>query len=122
MTPGSRSPHRVPIMKPPAGVRPMLVSIDRPSRTAAMLAPFPRCAMTTRPRRAEARDDVFVRKPVEAEPMPAGLGQLARQRKALRHLGQTAVKGRVEAHHLRQRRIARGYRLDTREITGHVQR
>src|SRR5947199_71469 len=32
-------------MKPPVGVNPIVVSTGRPSRTAAMLAPLPRCAM-----------------------------------------------------------------------------
>ena len=50
-TPGSRSPVRVPIIKPPVGVKPIVVSTPTPSRTAAMLAPLPRWAMTTRPRR-----------------------------------------------------------------------
>src|SRR5439155_1465836 len=54
-TPGSRSPGRVPIMRPPVGVSPIVVSTARPSRTAAMLAPLPRCPMTRRPRRAGQR-------------------------------------------------------------------
>ena len=51
MTPGSRSPERVPIMNPPAGVRPIVVSMETPSLTAHIEAPFPRCATTTRPGR-----------------------------------------------------------------------
>ena len=39
----------VPIGNPEAGVKPMLVSMLLPSRTAAMLAPLPRCARITRP-------------------------------------------------------------------------
>ena len=35
------------IMKPPVGVKPIVVSTDAPC-TAAMLAPFPRCAITMR--------------------------------------------------------------------------
>lgn len=35
-------------MTPPLGVKPMLVSIDRPAFSAVMLAPLPRWAMTRR--------------------------------------------------------------------------
>jgi hypothetical protein len=48
-TPGSRSPDRVAIMTPDAGVNPIVVSTGRPPATAARLAPAPRCASTTRP-------------------------------------------------------------------------
>lgn len=36
------APERVPIMKPSSGVRPMVVSITRPSLTAAMEEPLPK--------------------------------------------------------------------------------
>jgi len=49
-TPGSISPGRVPITIPPSGVRPMLVSTTSSPDTAAMLAPFPRCAKMIFPR------------------------------------------------------------------------
>ena len=42
ITPGSRSPERVLIAIPPAGVIPMLVSIEMPSRRATRLAPLPK--------------------------------------------------------------------------------
>ncbi len=35
--------------RPAVGVKPIVVSMPVPSRTAAMLAPLPRCAITTRP-------------------------------------------------------------------------
>jgi len=41
--PGSRSPARLLITTPPAGVSPMLVSTQRPSIKAARLAPPPKC-------------------------------------------------------------------------------
>ena len=44
---GSTSPERVPITKPSKGVRPMLVSMDLPLRTAVMEAPLPKWAMTS---------------------------------------------------------------------------
>jgi len=47
--PGSKSPGLVPIISPPAGVKPMVVSMLFPSKTAARLAPLPRCASITRP-------------------------------------------------------------------------
>ena len=42
-SPGSRSPERVAMGTPPAGVKPMVVSTGRPSRTATRLDPEPRC-------------------------------------------------------------------------------
>ena len=72
-TPGSRSPERVPIMSPPVGREThRRVARRRPPRTAAMLAPLPRCAMITRPsalRRgngAQRLHDVLVGQPVKA--------------------------------------------------------
>ena len=49
-SPGSMSPVRVLIVSPAAGVNAIVVSMLLPPRTAAMLAPFPRCARITRPR------------------------------------------------------------------------
>jgi len=48
-SPGSRSPERLLITNPDAGVKPMLVSMLLPSCTAAKLAPLPRWARITRP-------------------------------------------------------------------------
>src|SRR5450759_799028 len=59
-SPGSTSPARVPITSPDAGVKPMLVSMLFPSRTAARLAPLPRCARITRPRAGPARGRVIL--------------------------------------------------------------
>ena len=47
--PDRRSPERVLITNPAVGVKPMLVSMLLPSRTAARLAPLPRWARITRP-------------------------------------------------------------------------
>ena len=47
--PGSRSPVRVLITNPAVGVKPMLVSMLLPLRTAARLAPLPRWARITHP-------------------------------------------------------------------------
>ncbi|COZ43969.1 Uncharacterised protein [Mycobacterium tuberculosis] len=44
MTPGSRSPLRVPITKPSSGVRPIDVSTGRPRAIAEAEAPLPRCS------------------------------------------------------------------------------
>jgi uncharacterized circularly permuted ATP-grasp superfamily protein len=41
-------------ISPPLGVRPMLVSIETPSRTAVMLAPLPRWAISSRAGRSVA--------------------------------------------------------------------
>ena len=43
ISPGSRSPGRVPITRPSSGVNPMEVSIGRPPAIAEADAPFPRC-------------------------------------------------------------------------------
>ena len=48
------SPVRVPMTRPEAGVKPIVVSTGRPPWTAARLDPAPRCASTTRPRAAAA--------------------------------------------------------------------
>ena len=40
-TDGSREPERVPIIKPPSGVRPMVVSTTLPFITAVMEEPLP---------------------------------------------------------------------------------
>ncbi len=45
---GSRSPERVPMTRPSAGVSPMLVSTTRPPWMAAMLQPLPRWHVTIR--------------------------------------------------------------------------
>ena len=45
ITPGSTSPDRVPIIRPSSGVRPILVSMDFPPSSAAMLTPLPRWHM-----------------------------------------------------------------------------
>ena len=42
---GSIFPERVPITRPSSGVMPIVVSIEWPSFTAAMLEPFPKCTV-----------------------------------------------------------------------------
>ena len=46
--PGSRLPERVAMTRPSSGVKPMVVSTERPSLTAASEAPAPRWQVTTR--------------------------------------------------------------------------
>ena len=43
---GSMSPLRVPMMRPSKGVKPMLVSTDKPFLTAVTDAPLPKWAIT----------------------------------------------------------------------------
>jgi hypothetical protein len=43
---------------PPVGVRPIVVSIERPSETATRLAPLPRCAMMMRDGRPSPSTDI----------------------------------------------------------------
>ena len=46
--PGSIEPLRVPIIRPSSGVKPMVVSMLFPPRTAASEAPLPRWQMISR--------------------------------------------------------------------------
>lgn len=46
--PGSRLPHRVPIIRPSSAVKPIDVATLRPPCSAHRLAPLPRCASSTR--------------------------------------------------------------------------
>ena len=62
-------------------------------------------------RRAERLDDVLVREAVKAVAPHPRVEEIARQREALGDLGQRAMKGGVEAHHLRDvRETARRWR------------
>ena len=53
-SPGSIDPERVAITSPSSGVKPIVVSTERPPRTAASEAPAPRWQVTTRTRRRRA--------------------------------------------------------------------
>ncbi len=46
--PGSASPERVPITKPSSGVKPRLVSTERPRSTAVIEQPLPRWQVMSR--------------------------------------------------------------------------
>jgi hypothetical protein len=46
--PGSTDPERVAIGRPSSGLKPIVVSTERPSRTAVTEQPPPRCATTRR--------------------------------------------------------------------------
>ena len=54
-SPGSTLPERVAMTSPSSGVKPIVVSTERPSRTAASEAPAPRWQVTTRAARRPAR-------------------------------------------------------------------
>ena len=119
MSPGSRSPERVLIGNPEAGVKPMLVSMLLPSRTAARLAPLPRCARhdaAARGRRvAPAREFLQqegVRQPMESVALHASRLVAPRNRQYRRHARHAAVKGRIEARHLRQPRKLAAHGFD----------
>ena len=47
-TPASTSPQRVPMISPSAGVKPMVVSTERPWSTAQRDEPLPRWQLTSR--------------------------------------------------------------------------
>ena len=65
MSPGSTEPERVAITRPSSGVKPIVVSTERPPRTAASDAPAPRWHVTmrnsscTRPASSAARRDAY---------------------------------------------------------------
>ena len=114
---------RLLMTRPPAGVSPMLVSTQRPSITAARLAPLPRCASTTRPRAAspatcsqlgqQERVGEAV-KAVAPQPGYAGDGQRAADRR------QIAMEGGIEAGDVRSVRRRGHERVDQRDLVGQV--
>ena len=123
-TPGSRSPLRLLMTRPPAGVSPMLVSTQRPSATAARLAPFPRCASTTRPlggrgpgNPLELTEQVRVGQAVKA--IAAKARRLGHRQRAADQ-GKTAMERGIEADHLRNVRPRADAGLDERDLVGQV--
>ena len=112
--PGSTLPERVAMTSPSSGVKPIVVSTDRPSRTAASDAPAPRWQVTSRrpvgrppEQLGRAPRGVGVRQPVE--PVPAqvpALAPLRRQRVGGRGGRQRGVERRVEAGDRRARPAA----------------
>ena len=117
---------RVLITTPDVGVKPMLVSMLLPSRTAARLAPLPRCARMTRPfagrgiQAAEFLHQIRVREAVEAVALNA-LGVITprkgQQRRDARHC---AMERGVEARHLRQPGMSLLQDLDERDLARQV--
>jgi hypothetical protein len=96
-SPGSTLPARVAMTRPSIGVKPIVVSTQRPSRTAASDAPAPRWQLTTRGARG-AREAYAWRQAVEAEaPHAEALAPRARQRVGRRGRRQRRVERRVEA-------------------------
>ena len=125
--PGSISPQRVPMTSPEVGVRPIVVSMQRPSRTAARLAPEPRWARMTRPSgRLRAGDpgqllhQIGVGEAVEAVATDPGRLVPPRDRDDLRDARQVVMEGRVEARHLGQLGIEAQERLDRSDLAGQV--
>lgn len=114
---------RVPIITPPVGVSPMVVSTGWPRWTVARLAPLPRWAMTARPSREAPTYETmwFIREPVEPIPADALFPRPLGQGVALRHLGHAPVEGGVEAHHLRNLGPPRGHQIDAGDLGRQVQ-
>ena len=112
---------------PEVGVKPIVVSMQRPPRTAARLAPEPRWARMTRPRAASGAGDpgqllhqIGVRQAVEAvAPDPGGL-EPPRDRHDLGDARQVVMEGRVEARDLGQVGIEPPERLDQRDLARQV--
>ena len=98
--PGSTEPERAAIGTPSSGVKPMLVSTERPSSTAETEHPPPRWQTTSRSRNALRRP--LHRKPMEAEaPQAPLLRPAARDRVDRRLVGDGRVEGSVEHGHVR---------------------
>ena len=96
-SPGSTLPARVAMTRPSIGVKPMVVSTQTPSRTAASDAPGAEMAAHHARRRGAPRG-VGVREAVEAEaPQAEALAPLARQGVGRGRRRQRRVKRRVEA-------------------------
>ena len=92
-----RCPTRVAMTRPSIGVKPMVVSTQTPSRTAASDAPGAEMAAHDARRRGAPRG-VGVRQAVEAEaPQPEALAPLPRQGVGRGRRRQRRVKRRVEA-------------------------
>ena len=87
-------------MTPPLGVKPMLVSIDRPAFSAVMLAPLPRCAMTRRSAAAQLPHDGLERQAVESVALDALRLQFFGNWQHPGDVGQTGMKLGVETRHL----------------------
>ena len=109
--PGRPSPERVAITRPSSGVKPIVVSTERPSSTAHSEAPGAEVAghdpARTGRELPRAAGGVGVREAVEAEPAhPVALPPFARQRVGGRRRRERGVEGGVEARdlrHVRQR-------------------
>ena len=107
----------------------MLVSMLLPSRTAAMLAPLPRCARMTRPagcrRVAQAREffhQVGIGQAVETVALHSLRVVAARDGKQLGNTRHGAVKRGVKTGHLRQFRMTLAERLDQLDLAGQMVR
>ena len=96
IAPGSTDPERVAIGTPSSGLKPIVVSTERPSRTAVTEQPPPRWQATSR-EAAHLRGDPLDRDAVEAVPADAPvLPPPARHGVRRRLLGDRGVEGRVE--------------------------
>ena len=109
---------------PAVGVKPMLVSMHLPSRTAARLAPLPRWARITRPFAAAGSPSArqflhqeLIGQTVEAIAVNARRLVASRNRQQTGDTRHVAMKGGVEARHLRQCRMALAERLDQLDLT-----
>ena len=124
---GSKSPERVLITNPEVGVKLMLVSMLLPSRTAAMLAPLPRCARMTRPvaaagspTRASSSIKIGVGQTMETVALHPLRIVAARDREQPGHPRYGAVKRRVKTGHLGQFRMTLAERLDQFDLAGQM--
>ncbi len=121
-SPGSTLPDRVAITSPSSGVKPIVVSTQRPSRTAASDAPAPRWQVTTRPgARASRRPGVGEAVEAVAPQRPA-LAPGGGQRVGRRGSRQPGVERGVEARDRGQPRPRLPHRSERGERLRLVQR
>ena len=123
--PGSTLPDRVAITSPSSGVKPIVVSTERPPGSRTATRPAPRWQLTIRkpdgetpPATRRPPRDPRVRQPMEAvSPNPPARTPIRRQRVRKRRVRQRGVERRVEARDRRQPRerprdrVERGQRL-----------
>ena len=121
--PGSRSPVRVPITRPAAGVNPMLVSTHSPFRHGCKAGAVPKVckdhanACSALPRDpGELFDEIGIGEPVEPVSSDTLPDVASRNRQQLGHARHAVVKSRVETRHLQKLGMTRPERLDQLDL------
>ena len=109
-------------------MNPIVVATLRPSLTAHMLAPLPRCAKTIRAllkfgrEFAQPRHKILVRQAMKSVAPNARIGKPARQGESLGEMRLAAMKGGIEARDLRNLRRDAHDRADRGEVVRLMER